>query len=156
VIVSVSWLESPHNVVNYRRKSPGLVLAADDKIWGVKAPSENSNFGFTLPMAGVPDPRFDRDFNGGLAIRVQMLVVYAWRQGLLNQVRFFGAVHDYRQNIMIGVGYSTVNVTPCFEHTPTSLVRCLKSDFEMSLDDLIGPEYQPPPKQTRAQRPWVI
>lgn len=156
MIVSVSWLESPDNVVNYRRKRPGLVLAADDKIWGVKAPSENSNFGFTLPLSGVPDPRFDRDFNSGLAVRVQMLVVYAWRQGLLNSVRFFGAIHDYRQNIMVGVGYSTVDVIPCFSHTPTSLVGCLKSDFEISLSELIGPEYNPPPKQPRHQRPWLI
>lgn len=156
MIIPVSWLE-PHDCwVIYRRSSPGLVQAADDKIWGVKAPSENGNFGFTLPMVTIPDPRFDRDAHSGVQIRVQMLVVYAWKQGLLDQVRFFGAIHDYRQNIMLGVGYSTVDVTPCFEHTPTSLVGCLRSEFEMDLGDLVGPEYQPPPKQTRHQRPWVI
>lgn len=156
MIVSVSWLESPNRVVNYRRKSPGLVLAVDDRTWGVKAPQENLNFEFSLPMVMIFDPRSARHAHSDVQLRVQMLVVYAWRQGILDQVRFFGAIHDYEPNPLIGIGYSTVDITPCFESTPTDLVRCLRSNFEVSLSDLIGPEYQPPTNQTRHQRPWVI
>lgn len=153
--VCVHWLESPNYVVSYQREKPGLVLTADDKVGGVKAPSESIT-GFSLPMFGIPDPRFDHDFRKMLAVRVQMLVSYAFKQGLLDAVTFFGAIHDYHQNIMLGIGYSTVKVLPRFRHTPTGLFEVLHSEFEVDLEAILGPSFKPPTKKLRHERPWVI
>jgi hypothetical protein len=157
VIIPVYWSESPNHEVQYQRDNPGLVLAADDRVWGVRAPREcGSNLTFSMPMLNIPDPRFDPNSINGIQVLVQMLVAYAWYQGLLSQVRFFGALNNYRQNIMVGVGYSTVRVTPCFDPISTDLASCLRPEFDISMENVIGSEYRPPLKKNRHQRPWVI
>jgi hypothetical protein len=154
--ISVKWSESPHYSVLYQREKPGVVLVADDKVWGVKAPPDSEGLSFSLPLCSATDPLIDRAFKGALQIRLQMLVVYAWNQGLLDQVTFFGTIHNYRQNIMIGVGYSTVNVTPRFDHTPTSLFGYLPPEFEVNLEDIVGPKAKSPQRKSRHEREWVI
>jgi hypothetical protein len=156
--IAVQWLESPHYSVLYRRERPGIVLVADDKVWGVKAPPEDTDgSGFSLPLFSATDPRIDRQFKGALQIRVQMLVVYAWQQGILDQAKFFGVIHNYSQNIMIGMGYTTVNVFPRFDHTPSYLFEHLPPEFEVNLEDILGPKLlQPRPGKSRHEREWVI
>ena len=155
--ITFNWSEAPHYSVLYRRDRPGLVLVADDKVWGVKAPPEDTDgSGFSLPLCSATDPLIDRKFKGALQLRAQMLVIYAWKQGLLDQVTFFGAIHNYRQNIMIGMGYTTVSVTPRFDHTPSSLFQHLPHNFEVDLADLLGEKLLSTPRTPRHERPWVI
>lgn len=154
--IPVQWSESPHYFVLYQREKPGLVLVADEKVWGVKAPPESDGLSFSLPLFNEPDPLINRAFKSALQVRLQMLVVYAWNQGLLDQVTFFGVIHNYRQNIMVGMGYTTVRVTPRFEHTPTSLFGYLPPEFEVNLEDILGPKVKSPQRKSRHEREWVI
>jgi len=155
--IQVNWLESPHYMVLYQRDRPGMVLVADDKMWGVKAPPEDAGgSGFSLPLCSATDPMIDSQFKNALQTRLQMLVVYAWQQGLLDQVTFFGVIHNYRQNIMIGMGYSTVNVLPRFDHTPSSLFKYLPSEFEVDIDSILGTQARARSQRSRYDRPWVV
>jgi hypothetical protein len=87
---------------------------------------------------------------------MQMLVVYAWQQGLLDHVTFFGVVHNYKRNIMIGMGYTTVNVIARFDHTPSYLFDHLPKEFEVELEDILGPRVLARPGKSRHEREWVI
>jgi len=107
-------------------------------------------------MFSIPDPRFDRDFRGMLQVRVQMLVSYAYKQGLLDDVTFFGAIHNYNSNIMLGMGYTTVEIIPKFNPIEGDLIGRLPREFDVDLESIVGQPFKPPPKKSRHDRPWVI